>query len=458
MGSAARCAARGGRCTTPCRCAARARCARPCGGRPSTPTRPARSKPSLASAIASVLGVGDTDAQHRPGDLLAHDAHRPVGAGDDDRVDERAGPLAAGAAAADDRAVGRRLGQQQVDALQPVVGDERADVGAVVVRVADAQAARGGHHALDERLGDRAHDDGALDVAAALAGVGERSPHGAGDRAVEVGVVEDEHRVLAAGLQDGAAQRPCARLADLAPGAQRAGEAHLGDRRLDERAAGVGVPLHDAQQPFRDAGAGEQPADALAGQAGVRRGLEDDAVAGHQRDGDVSERCGEGLRGRAEHGDDAERLVAPARPLAGEQEARDARMLAAQDARPLLGEPLQGVDGRQDLLGERLRARAALLVADEVGQLVELGDDRLGDERHVVRPVLETQARPQPLDERRPVDGRQDLRIAARRDRPDRLAGGRADGVEHRPDHGRPRARRIASRRSRSAVSRSPGS
>jgi len=68
----------------------------------------------------------------------------------------------------------------------------------------------------DEAVGDLADDVDALDPRAGLAGVGEAAPDRAGDGVVEVGVGADDHRVLAAELQDGALEQAGADLADHA--------------------------------------------------------------------------------------------------------------------------------------------------------------------------------------------------------------------------------------------------
>ena len=117
--------------------------------------------------------------------------------------------------------------------------------------------------------------------------------------APDVRVGEHDHRVVAAELQDAALELARARLGDRAAGAHAAGEADLRDRRVDERAADVGVAVDDAQQPLGDAGAGEDARDPLGRERGVRRGLEHDAVARRQRDRDVAERRRERLGRRA---------------------------------------------------------------------------------------------------------------------------------------------------------------
>ena len=313
---------------------------------------------------------------------------------------------------------------------------------------------------------DLGHAEHALDRAAALARVGERRPRGAAHRAREVGVGQHEHRVLALEREDRAREAARARLADLAPGARRAREADLGHRGGDQRGPGVGVAVDDRQQALGQPGAGEDARDPLAAQRHVGRGLEHHAVAGHERHGDVAQRGGERLGRRAEDADDAQRLVAPAPALDRVLRAREGDLLAGQDAGAVLGQPLQRLDRREQLHDLGLGARPALLGDDEVGQLVELVDDRLGRPGHVARPVAEAQRRPQRLHaggllhrgrhrragarratapSRAPVAGLKDSSCAAAA-----LASTGRRGY-------RPRARRISSRRSRSAASASSG-
>jgi hypothetical protein len=72
----------------------------------------------------------------------------------------------------------------------------------------------------------------------------------------------------------------------------------------------------------------------------------------------------------------------------------------------MLGQPLERLDGGQQLHDLDLGARPPLLGDDELGQLVELVDHRLGRAGHVAGPVAQAQRRPQRLHARRLVDRR----------------------------------------------------
>ena len=322
---------------------------------------------------------------------------------------------------------------------------------------------------------DLGHAQHALDGPAALAGVREGRPRRAAHRARDVGVGEHEHRVLAVEREHRACEAARARLADLAPGAGRAREADLGHRGGHERGPRVRVAVDDRQQTLGQTGAGEDARDPLAAQRHVGRGLEHHAVAGHERHRHVAQRRGERLGGRTEDADDPQRLVAPAPALDRMLGAREGDLLAGQDAGAVLGQPLERLDRREQLHDLRLGARPALLGDDEVGQLVELVDDRLGGAGHVAGAVAEAQGRPQRLHAGGLLDGCRHRARARHRDGPQALAGGRAEGLqlcsgcarlhgEARLDdrfrgtnHLRPRARRISCRRSRSAASASSG-
>jgi hypothetical protein len=290
---------------------------------------------------------------------------------------------------------------------------------------------------------DLAHAQRALDRATALTGVGERRPRGAAHRARHVRVAEHEHRVLAVQGQDRALQPARAGLPDLPAGAGRAGEADLVDRRGDERRARVRVTVHHLQQALGQPGAREDPRDALGAQRHVGRGLEDHAVASHQRHGRVAQRRGEGLGGGSEHAHDAERLVRPAPTLHRVLRAREADALAAEDRRSVLGQPLQRLDCRQELHNLGLGARAPLLSPDHVDELVELVDHGLGGARHVATAVGQAQRRPQPLHAGSLLDGGSD--VARRRDWhcPQPLAGGRVERLELRGGDGLHREARL---------------
>ncbi len=102
--------------------------------------------------------------------------------------------------------------------------------------------------------------------------------------------------------------------------------------------------------------------------------------------------------------------------------AVDAHAPRPEHPRAVLRDPDQRVDRRQQLGARDLRARAALLAADQPRQLVELVDDRLRHAAHVAGAVLDAQQRPQRLHLARGGDHPLDLlgwrRRAPAEDRP----------------------------------------
>ena len=79
--------------------------------------------------------------------------------------------------------------------------DRRPHVDALVEPVADLQLLGALHQRIDELLVHALLHDDAAGRGAALAGGAERSPQRAFQRQLEVGVVEHDHRILAAQLQ-----------------------------------------------------------------------------------------------------------------------------------------------------------------------------------------------------------------------------------------------------------------
>src|SRR6202035_5096011 len=113
-------------------------------------------------------------------------------------------------------------------------------------------------------------------------GVVESTPQRAGDRVVDVGVGEDDHRVFASELEHGTLELASARLADAAADLDRAGEEHLAHARLDECRAGART-MDDADEPRGQRAPLERADDPLADEGRERGGLEDDAIARHER-------------------------------------------------------------------------------------------------------------------------------------------------------------------------------
>ena len=298
-------------------------------------------------------------------------------------------------------------------------GGHRADLGLPLDRVAEPQLLRLAGDALDEAVGDLAHYVDALDPRAGLAGVGEAAPDGAGDRVVEVGVGADDHRVLAAELEHRALQLLRTHLADLAADLDRAGEEDLARARVRQRIADRAAAVDDADQALGQAALLEDAADRLAQQRRQAGRLEDDAVAGHQRDRHLAEGDRPGVVPGRDHADDADRLVGEARFLARQEGLGHPHLLVSEDLGAGLGAPVQRVDGRQQLHRVGLGARLALLVDEQFGELVDVVEQGVGGALQVGAAGLQVELGPGGLDAGYVVDDCLDL-----------VRGDRGDGAD----------------------------
>ena len=166
--------------------------------------------------------------------------------------------------------------------------DQRADQRSVLARIADLEARIGLDQAMGEIGADRAMDDQAPERGAALSRRADGGKHDRPDRHVEIGRGGDDHRIVAAELED----RPAEPRGDLGPDdrahAGRAGgrdDRHAlgGNERFADRHADDENP-----QSFRCAvanRAGGARADLLGRQRGKRRlfrRLPDHRIAGQE--------------------------------------------------------------------------------------------------------------------------------------------------------------------------------
>ena len=267
----------------------------------------------------------------------------------------------------------------------------------------------------------------ALDPRAGLAGVGEAAPDGAGDRVGQVGVGADDHRVLAAELEHRALEALGADGADLAADLDRAGEEDLADAGAGQRVADRAAAVDDADEALGQAALLEDAADRLAQQRRQAGRLEHDAVAGHQRDRDLAEGDRPGVVPGRDHADDADRLVGEVAFLRHQEGLAHPHLLVGEDLGAGLGAPVQGVDRRQQLHRVGLGARLALLLDQQLGDLVDVVEQGVGGALHVAGAVLQGELGPGGLDAGYVVDHGLDLVRGDRRDRADQLTGG---GVE----------------------------
>ena len=296
----------------------------------------------------------------------------------------------------------RRALDERGDGLAVRGRDERAHLGRVVLRVADAHVAR----RLDEQLGE-AVVDGALDEdprprAAVLARVVEHGVRRGGGGLLEVGVGEDDVGRLAAELERDALDRPGRAAHHLLPDLGRAGEADLGD---------VGV----LDQPLPDDRAlADDDVDDALGEAGLEREVAE-PDRGQRRE-----------LGRLEHDG------VPARERGAELPARDVEREVPGHDQP--HDPERLAEGHVDTAGDRDRLAVVLVdgarvVVEDLGDHADLAArarDRLADvarlePRELLVMLLDE--RREPSQQAGPV-GRRDLAPGG-----ERRARGRDGGV-----------------------------
>ncbi len=208
------------------------------------------------------------------------------------------------------RAFGDAALHPRVDGFALHRRDNRADVDPLVERVADAQQAHAAAHLRQELGGDALLNQEARSGAADLPLIEPDGIDQALDRAILIGVVEDDEGRFAAQFEREPLARSGGRAADDAPDVGRSGEGDLveigmlGDQRAGRVAAG-----DDVDHAGRQSGFGDDLAKQQGGQAGLRRGLDDDGVAHRQRRGDLPRQHQQREVPRDHLPDDADRLI-----------------------------------------------------------------------------------------------------------------------------------------------------
>ena len=152
--------------------------------------------------LADVVRAAD-DRDHRPERLLVHQFGRRAARGRP-RSADRARPAGCCRAGAWRPSPPRRSTRRSNDLRRALV-DHGADVGRRVHRVAGLELLRLREHELGEFVRDLVHHQDALHRRAALAGVLGRAGDRKLGRLVEVGVLHDDQRIVAAKLQHDAA-------------------------------------------------------------------------------------------------------------------------------------------------------------------------------------------------------------------------------------------------------------
>ena len=278
------------------------------------------------------------------------------------------------AAGDDAAALGLGVVDELLDLLHRLLVDQRALLGAVLQARADLELDASGGELLDELLIDAGLHEEAVGADAGLAGVAVFGDDRAFDRAVDIGVVEDEERRVAAELHRHLLHRRGAfldqQLADLG----RAGEGQLLHQRVgaDLVADLAGRAGHDVDHALREAGLLGQHAPGERRIGRLRGRLHDRRAARRQRRAELAGQHGGREIPRRDRRDHADRL------LGGDDAAvgPGRRHHVAIGAAALFGEP-QHIGRRDRDLALGLGERLALLGGQEFGERLLVVHDRV---------------------------------------------------------------------------------
>src|SRR5919205_346240 len=307
----------------------------------------------------------------RAEDLLLRDPHLRIDVAEDRRpvVEPVAEAVAARDLAAREELRALVLPDLRVgvDLLERALVDHGADVGLVLPAGAEAHLLGDRDELRLERVVHTVLDDHAARGRAALAGGAEGRPDDPVDGQVEIGVVEDDDRVLAAELEVDVLERVGRVPHHLDPGLARARERKralagvLGARVADRAAAAV----EDVDDPRRQARLGEQLDEALAEEWRVARRLEDHGVPADERGRELPRRDRDREVPRRDRAHDADRHPHAHVELVLEL----GRRRLAEEAPALAGHVVAHVDRFLDV-APGFGLDLAHLPGHEVGQLV----------------------------------------------------------------------------------------
>ena len=270
-------------------------------------------------------------------------------------------------------------------------------------------------------------DDDSARSGAALTGGAERRPDDPVDGQVEVGVVEDDDRVLAAELEVDPLEVLRAVLHDGDARVTRARERdhrHVGMAN-QAIADGAAAAVHDVDDALGDSGLVQQLDESLPQRGRIGRRLEDDRVAGDERRGDLPGRDRDREVPGRDRADDPDRHAHRHVELVAELGRRG----LAEQPPALAAHVVAHVDRFLDVaagLGRDL----SHLVGHEVGHLVLALDEEL---REAVEDLAALRRRYEPpvlVRLLRRGDGAVDVVRPRLREDPDELAVGRARGLE----------------------------
>ncbi len=276
-------------------------------------------------------------------------------------------------------------------------------------------------------------DDHAARRRAALARGAERRPDDAVDGEVEVSVVHDDDRVLAAELEMDVLEAFGRRFQHLHARLARAGQrddadVRVADEPLADRASAT---VDDVDDAGRHAGLGEELREALSEGGRVGRGLEDDRVPGDERGRDLPGRDRDREVPRRDDADDADRHAH--RHLELVLQLRRRRL--TEEATTLAGHVVAHVDRFLDVTA-RLRLHFPHLVRHEVGEVGLVLGHELGEAEEDLATLRRGDEAPVLVRSLRSGNGAVDVLGPGTREDADEVSVGRARGLEGLPRDG----------------------
>jgi hypothetical protein len=268
----------------------------------------------------------------------------------------------------DSRALGNRVVEVLTRPREDLRRAERAHVGLLVERVADAERLRALGKSVEELALHGLVDEDALRGRAALAGQVEAADDGGVGGLRDVRVREHDLRPVAAELEHTALERGVAR--DLLARARGAREDDGADVRMaNELRADVTAAVHDVEGAGREAGVVDDLGEHVGAEGRVLRRLPDGRATDGESvdDGDPGDVDRE-VPGR-DRGDDADRLLDDDDALRVRALLRRGKHLAGM-AQNVLGGATEVVGRVLDHLLTRLADRLPDFAGDHLGDLV----------------------------------------------------------------------------------------
>src|SRR5258705_9316564 len=134
----------------------------------------------------------------------------------------------------------------------------------------------------------------ALDGSARLPGVAKSTPHCRSCRVLELGVFENDHRILAAQFEHHRSKMSGGGFGNSLPGCDTAGEYDFVNHSIDQRGAGGSIAGNNFKESFRKLGLLKDFANLQRGKWSKLAWFHYDRIAGHQSHHDLVEGSGPG--------------------------------------------------------------------------------------------------------------------------------------------------------------------